>query len=364
VYDRHFTDCLSVQADVAARIARSLAVELLPEQPLRPSHHVGAYQAYLKGRYYSNKPGDEGLDQAIFYFDQARESDPEFAAAYADLARARTAQAEYYTAVPRDVLGRAREDALRALKLDPHLSNAHLAHANIVRMLDWDWVAAEEGYRQAIALNPSSEGAHRWYGSLLLALGRHSEALREGQRAVELDPLCLVVGNSVAWSHYVVGDYEAAIGVCRHVLGMDPRFLRSRRVLAAALLQLGRSAEAVAELESAATGAPEDPVLLCWLAHAKAVRGDCAVASVLLQAVERMRERRFVPAYHLALAHMGLDRKDDVFNLLDRACEERDPALLNVALDHRFEPLRDDARFTKVLERLRLPAMSFPWIHR
>ncbi len=355
VYDRHLTDCLSVQADVAARIAGSLAVELLPEQPLRPSHHVGAYQAYLKGRYYWNKPGDEGLEQAIFYFDQARESDPEFAAAYADLARARTAQAEYYTAVPRDVLGRAREDALRALELDPHLSDAHLAHANIVRMLDWDWAAAEAGYRQAIALNSSSEGAHRWYGSLLLALGRESEALSEAQRAVDLDPLCLVVGNSVAWGHYVVGDYEAAVGACRRVLGMDARFLRSRRVLSAALLQLGRSAEAVAELESAATVTPEDPVLLCWLAHAKAVRGDCAVASVLLQALERLRERRFVPAYHLALAHMGLGRKDDVLNLLDRACEERDPSLLNVGLDHRFEPLRGDPRFAKLMERLRLP---------
>jgi tetratricopeptide (TPR) repeat protein len=354
VYDRHLTDCLSVQADVAARIAGSLAVELLPEQPLRPSHHVGAYQAYLKGRYYWNKPGDEGLEQAIFYFDQARESDPEFAAAYADLARSRTAQAEYYTGVPRDVLGLARRDALRALELDPHLSDAHLAHANIVRMLDWDWAAAEAGYQQAIALNPSSEGAHRWYGSLLLFLGRHSDSLREAQRAVELDPLCLVVGNSVAWGHYVVGDYEAAIGACRRVLDMDARFLRSRRVLAAALLQLGRASEAVAELESAATVTPEDPVLLCWLAHAKAVKGDCAVASVLLQALERLRERRFVPAYHLALAHMGLGREDDVFTLLEQACEERDPALPNIVLDHRFEPLRDDARFLKLRQRLRL----------
>ena len=72
----------------------------MPEQPVRPSRDVAAYQAYLKGRYYWNKPGDEGLDQAIFYFDQARESDPEFAAAYADLARARPPAPEYYTVVP------------------------------------------------------------------------------------------------------------------------------------------------------------------------------------------------------------------------------------------------------------------------
>ena len=354
VYERHLTDTLSVQADVAARIAESLAMELLPEQPVRPSHDVAAYQAYLMGRYYWNKPGDEGLDQAIVHFDQARESDPEFAAAYADLARSRTAQAEYYSAVPQVVLDRARQDALRALELDPHLSDAHLAHANVIRMLDWNWEGAEAGYRQAIALNPSSEGAHRWYGSLLLALGRNSEALCELRRAVELDPLCLVVGTTAAWVHYIVGDYDAAIESCRRVMKLDGRFLPSRRVLAATLIQLDRSAEAVVELESAATWAPEDPVLLAWLAHAKALRGDCAVAAVLVQALERLGRHRFVPAYHLALAQVGLGRTNEAFALLDRACEQRDPALVDVALDPRFAPLRSDPRFASLLDRLRL----------
>jgi TolB-like protein len=354
VYDRHLTDCLSVQADVAARIAASLALELMPEQPQRASRDVAAYQTYLKGRYYWNLPGDQGLGQAIFYFDQARVSDPEFAAAYADLARAHTARAEYYTIVPRAALETARPIALRALELDPYLSHAHLALANIRGMLDWDWAAAEAGFRQAAALNPSSDGAHRWYALLLAGLGRHTEALREARRARELDPLCLVVGTSAAWIQYVTGDCEGAIATCRNVMDMDPRFPPSRRVLGAALLQLGRAAEAVAELESAAAEAPEDPVLLAWLAHAKAVVGDCGVASVLLQALDRLRLKRFVPAYHLALPHVALGRTDEAFALLDQACDERDPALVNVALDPRFEPLRGDARFAQLLERLRL----------
>src|SRR5690242_7130641 len=87
VYERNLTDCLTVQAEVAARIAQSLAVELLPEQPVQPSHNAAAYQTYLKGRYYWNLPGDQGFEQAIVYFGQACESDPTFAAAHADLAR-------------------------------------------------------------------------------------------------------------------------------------------------------------------------------------------------------------------------------------------------------------------------------------
>ena len=354
VYERSLTDCLTVQAEVAARIAQSLAVELLPEQPVQPSHDAAAYQTYLKGRYYWNLPGDQGFPQAIEYFKQACESDPMFAAAHADLARTHTARAEYYNLVPRIALETARPIAERALELDPHLAQAHLAIANIRAMLDWDWEAAEAGFRQAIALNPSSDGAHRWYGLLLAGLGRSSEAVREVQRAYELDPLCLVTGTSHAWTHYMAGDYGAAIDLCRDVMGMQRHFTPAWRVLGASLLQMGREAEGVAELEAAAAMASTDPVLLAWLAHAKAVRGECGVARKILAALDDVRRERFVPAYHVALAHVGLGEADEAFRQLDTACEERDPAIVNLKGDPRFDPIRGDPRFSDLLNRVHL----------
>ena len=354
VYERDLTDYLSVQAEVASRIAQSLAVELLPEQPVQPSHDVAAYQTYLKGRYYWNLPGDQGFPQAINFFEQASAADPTFAAAHADLARAHTARAEYYNLVPRQALETARPIAERALQLDPHLSHAHLAVANIRAMLDWDWDAAETGFKQAIALNPSSDGAHRWYGLLLAGLGRAPDAVREAQRARELDPLCLVVGTSAAWTQFMAGDYEAAIDTCRIVLDMKQHFPPATRVLGASLMQMGRAAEGIAEMEAAAANAPANPVLLAWLAHAKATRGECGVAKTILEAVERLRSQRFVPSYHLALAHVALGDADAAFALLDRACDERDPMLVMVAGDPRFEPIHGDARFTALTSRLRL----------
>jgi TolB-like protein/Flp pilus assembly protein TadD len=354
VYERNLTDCLLVQAEVAARIARSLAVELLPEQPVRVSHDVGAYQTYLKGRYYWNLPGDQGFEQAIVYFEQACATDPDFAAAHADLARTHTGQAEYYNVNPRVALEKARPIAERALKLDPHLSHAHLAVANVKAMLDWDWRGAEDGFRQAIALNPSSDGAHRWYGTLLAGLGRTSEAVRESQRARELDPLCFVVGTSDAWTKFMAGDYAAAIEAARAIMELNARFTPAWRVLGASMIQMGRTAEGITELEAAAAMAPEDPVLLAWLAHAKATRGECGVASALVDALERLKARRYVPAYHVALAHVGLGNMNQAIALLEQSCEERDPALINLGLDPRFDRLRGDARFGSILERLHL----------
>ena len=354
VYERNLTDCLSVQAEVAARIARSLAVELLPEQPIQPSHDAAAYQTYLKGRYYWSLPGDQGFEEAIAYFSQACASDPTFAAAHADLARTHTARAEYYNLVPRVALETARPIAERALQLDPHLSHAHLAVANIRAMLDWDWEAAEAGFCQAIALNPSSDGAHRWYGLLLAGLGRSSESVRESQRAREMDPLCLVVGTSDAWTRYMAGDYQTAIDICRYVMDTKPHFTPAWRVLGASLMQMGRPAEGIAELEAAAAVATTDPVLLAWLAHAKAVRGECGVARTIVAALDRLRQERFVPSYHVAIARVGLEEADEAFHLLDAACEERDPALVNLKRDPRFDPIRRDPRFARLLARVRL----------
>jgi Flp pilus assembly protein TadD len=248
----------------------------------------------------------------------------------------------------------ARPIADRALELDPHLAHAHLAVANIRAMLDWDWEAAEAGFRQAMALNPSSDGGHRWCGILLAGLGRLSEAVREVQRARELDPLCLVTGTSDAWTRYIAGDYETAIDLCRYVMDMQRHFTPAWRVLGVSLIQMGRVAEGVAELEAAAAIASTDPVLLAWLAHAKAIRGDCGVARTILTALDRLRSERFVPAYHLALAHVGLGDADEAFRQLDVACEERDPALINLNRDPRFDPIRQDARFSVLVNRVRL----------
>jgi len=137
-------------------------------------------------------------------------------------------------------------------------------------------------------------------------------------------------------------------------MDMQRLFTPAWRVLGASLIQMGRVAEGVSELEAAAAIASTDPVLLAWLAHAKAICGDCAVARTILGALDRLRSERFVPAYHLALAHVGLGAADEAFRQLDVACEERDPALINLNRDPRFDPIRSDARFGRLLARVHL----------
>ena len=225
------------------------------------------------------------------------------------------------------------------------LYEAHLALAETQRMLDFDWSTAEASYLKALALNPSSESAHRAYALLLSALGRHREAVRESDRAIELDPLCLVVGGSAAWVAYAAGDYPAAIEIARNTIDMDPEFVRARRVLAAAYLQSGRHDEAVQELETSAA-LTDHPILLAWLAH---VRADHRPHARRRSRSSRACSRRtgYRQHYALAVAYVGLGRMDDAFDALDIACLDRDPLLAHIAVEPRFEPLRGDPRFRR-----------------
>jgi TolB-like protein len=352
MYDRHLIQCLTVQSDVAAQIARALAAELVPDERARTTTAASAaYQAYLKGRYFWNKAEDQAIDQAIAYYEEALSLDASFGPAAAALARARIARAEHYLELPRLALASAREAAERALEIDGSLYEAHLALAETQRMLDFDWTGAEASYLKALALNPSSESAHRAYALLLSALGRHREAVRESDRAIELDPLCLVVGGAAAWVAYASGDYPAAIEIARNTIDMDPEFVRARRVLAAAYLQSGRIADAVQELEASAA-LTDHPVLLAWLAHARAITGRTHDAQNIV--ARMLTQDGYRQHYALAIAYVGLEKIDEAFEELAVACLDRDPLLSHIAVEPRFDHLRSDPRFTALLTRMNL----------
>ena len=355
-YERQLGDTLSVQADVAARIARSLATELAGGSEPRPSRTPApaAYQAYLKGRYYWNKSGAEGLEDAVTFYQQALAASADFGAAHAALARAYIARAEYYTAPPRENLLLARAAARRSLELDPSLYEGHMAAGDTLRMLDFDWTGAEDAYRQAIGLNPSFESAHRSYAVLLGIHGRHAEAVRASERACELDPLCLVVGSTAAWVRFAAGDYDAVVEHCRNTLDMSPDFIPARRLLAVAYLLSGQPGRAITELDTALAATGADPLILSWFAHARAVTGAHAAGAELLAQARALTGRRHVSSYHLALAHTGLGDPDSAFAALDQAWLDRDPALPAVVLDPRFDPLRGDTRYAELRQRLGL----------
>ena len=364
-YDRRLEESLLLQSDVAARVARSLAVELMPDRREALSRvkprHSDAYQAYLKGRFHWNRTGDEGLKTALAYYARALEMDPNFAAAHAGMARGLVALADFSHQPGLSVLKQARAAALRSLELDPDIADAHVALAEVDKALDWNWAGAETHYRAAIALVPSS-CAHRTYSRFMTAMSRFEEARLEADRACEIDPMCLAVNTNSAWVHYTAGQFDASIDWCRNTLELEPGYVVARRLLGAAYVAAGMHDEGIAELDNACRAAAQNDsvcgggsVSLAWLAQAKAVAGRPQEARDVLEHLAGLNGDCYVPAYHMALAYAGLGDKDAAFAHLARACDERDPAVIHLTVEPRLIPLREDPRFAVLTARLGLP---------
>jgi TolB-like protein/tetratricopeptide (TPR) repeat protein len=353
-YDRTMADCLAVQAEVATEIATALAMELLPAPAEKWSgtHHPGAYQAFLRARFNWNKSADSGLVDAITGYDESIALDPSYGKAYSGRARARLALCDYYRVEPKGALEAARVDARRALEIDPGDAEAHLVIGEVERTLDWNWSGAEAAYRAALAANPNNEAAHRYYAVALAARGR-PESVALGDRACALDPLCLVVNAAAASVHYLRGDYQSAVRRYRHILEMEPRHVIARRGLSACLVQLGEFDDAI-DLLTSHDRVREDPVSKAWMGHALAVSGSKTAAEAIVSELLGAQERRFVPAFHVAVLYAGLGNVDAAFHHLDHACDARDPSLDTIGVEPRFKLLRGDRRYQHLLERVKL----------
>jgi TolB-like protein/Tfp pilus assembly protein PilF len=352
-YDRRLADCLAVQMEVASEIAQALTHEILP--PLPPScctRNERAYEAYLTGRFHWNKPGDQGLLDALARFDEAIALDATFARAHSARARVYLSMADHYRMDPTDALRLARAAAEQALALDSTDAESWVAIGEARRVLDWDWSGALAAYRKGLALNPNSEVAHRYY-VWFLGLRQPAEALAAADRAYDLDPLCLSMLTYVAAVRYFAQDFGTSLMRCCQALAMEPSFEPAMRLAAAVLVQLGRHDEAVHQFEAAPERALS-PVSMAWKAHALAAGGHRDRARDMLRKIERPGKTHVASDYHRSLVHVGLGDHDAAFALLARAFEHRDPWLEAMNVEPRFDPLRGDPRFDALRSRLRL----------
>src|ERR1043166_9947683 len=171
----------------------------------------GAHKHYLKGRFFWKKCSKKSLEKSLDCFHQALAIAPGYAAAYAGLADSYFRLSTSYWP-PKDAYPKAMEAVLKALDLDETLAEAHAVLGIIKKRCDWDWVAARKAFERAIEINPDYPTAHQWYGNYLDSLGRFDDALREKNRALELDPLSLSIHVSLGTTYWMMGKAPEAMG--------------------------------------------------------------------------------------------------------------------------------------------------------
>jgi tetratricopeptide (TPR) repeat protein len=245
---------------------------------------------------------------------------------------------------------KARAAALRALKLDERLPEAHTALAVIAQNFDWDWPTAEKEYRRAIQLNPNYATGHHWYAECLALQGRFDEAFREIATARQLDPLSLIIATDYGALLFFARQYDRAIEQFRSVLEMEPNFPRAH-MLAVVYAQKGLFAEALADVKTWDRGNPWSWAMIAYISGRA---GDQAPAKLALEHLRRLKQRDAVDSLCFAVAYIGMGNNDKALVWLRKAYLEHSSSLSALKVEPTYDPLRGDPRFQDLVRRVGL----------
>jgi TolB-like protein/tetratricopeptide (TPR) repeat protein len=360
IYDRKLTDIFAVESDIAKTIADALQAKLTGSEKqmmaAQPTSDTVAYELYHKGRSLWGKRTGDNIPKAIAFFEQAIARDPNYALAYAGLASAYILSPFYTGADRREAGSKAKEAALKALRLDPNLAEAHAALGKVLFFSEIDLAGATREYKRAIELKPNDADAHHWFSNdSLAALGQFDEAIAEGKRSVELDPLSIVINADLGETFFYARRFDESVAQLRKTLEIDPTSFYAHYNLGIALQAKGDLSGAITEYEKAKQ-LSDNPAVATFWAQAKAHAGDKDAARRMLSELDQISQHREVVGYLRALLYLSLNNKDEALRWLEQGYEERDGSnICWINVDPLLDPLRGDPRFEALVQKVIAP---------
>jgi len=356
-YDRNLDDIFAVQSEIARQVAEKLSVKILPqERKIIEKEHTRnpeAYLLYLRGRHYWSKRNKEGLLNAINYFERAIALDPNFALAYSGLADTYHLMADYWF-MPREVVGPlSKRNASKAVELDDLSPEAHTSLA-VALVKEYDWAAGERQFQRALELNPNYATAHHWYADYLLGFRRFNEALGEGLRAEQLDPLSPITRVFVGACFFLMKQLDLAQQKQEKTLEIWPDFSPAWVQLAIVHNTQGRYEELARDLDKMSSLGAQPNLLKPFRGILLAGLGRSDEARTILREMSETYsvDKLEVPFISLCLM---LGEHEKAVQVALAAYEIRSDVLATIASDFNFENIRRDPRVQEVLKKIGLP---------
>ncbi len=358
-YERDLSDVLALQGEVAQAIAQEIQIKLTPREEARlaKTQRVDpkAYEAYLKGRHQWNQRNDESMLRSLEYFREAIGLDPGWPTAHVGLADAYNVLGYFGALAPADCFPKAKAAALAALQIDEGLAQAHAAVAYSQHYYEWDWRAADRSFARALELNEGDAYIQLFYMNFFSAMGRHADATRMIDRALELDPLSMIINTAVGWTRFFAGDFEQAVRLMRRSAEIFPEFLPARVWFSLGLEQHGLLEEALAQAERGSLIGGRVPAVLAALGRAYARLGRIEEADAVVRELHELSKRRYVSPYDIAVVFEALNRPGEALDQLERAYAGRANFLALMKVDPRLNKLRAEPRFQDLERRMAFP---------
>lgn len=358
-FDRKKQNLIQVQKDVARAVVKQFQSEeqfaALRKSNQRARENVTAYNLTLRGRHHLSRRTEASLMRAVELFERALEEDAHYASAHAGLADAYGLLTHYGIIPPAEAWTKAASYAASAVLLDDTLAESHTTLAHVRSTQDWDWKGAEHEFQRAIKLDPQSATARHWYAmSCLAPLGRLNEALEQILLAQALDPTSSIVARDVSMVYYYRREFDAALVQHEQTVDLDPHFALSYWTLGLIHKQSGALDKAIAAFEQALELSPESPRMHAALARSYAISGEQQKAIRIRNDLLEKAANRYVSPFEISCIQFALNETKDAFEWLSKACDDRCFDVVNLKIDPRFDSVRDDPRFSAIVDRLGL----------
>jgi adenylate cyclase len=361
-YDRKLTDIFAIQSELAISIAGALRAELSADerQKLRDhakediAPHPQAYEAYLRGRFHLHQHTPEGLSQALRYFEQALEIDPDYTLALGAIADTWGARTHVGLVPPRDAYAIVRDRVQKAFELDDTLPETNDWLGRLKCWFEWDWVGAEHAYKRAMALRANYPDAPMMYSVLLNVMKRWDEAALEAGRAIELDPLNPLFQWANALPPLFLRQYDHALEQLAKVLQLEPGFLIARLWIWTVLHRQERYEEALANVTKYFEALGDHEVLAA-VADGARQNGYRQAMRAAAEVLGRRYGTRYVPPVLVARAFASANDSGQAMQWLEKGYTERDFNMIFLAIDPTWDALRANAGFLDLVRRMQLP---------
>ena len=356
-YKRQFADIFAIEDELSTEISRRLRLRFTPEEQSlltrRQTESPGAYQLYLRGRYFWNKRTIEGMRQALIYFEQAVETDQSYSRAYTGLADCMSMLAIYGALDARQAYPRAKAAQENALQIDPASAEAHASRGFSLLLFDGRFREAEDAFRRACAINPAYPSAHQWLGFTLGLTRRLEEARAEMKVAQELDPFSASINTTAVWPIYWAGLFDEAIEGFRAAAELHPGYWVAHYYVGLSYAHKGEYGRGLLALQHAAEIGDS-----IWryqgLGFVFAQAGETRQARDVLTKLQEIGRHQYVPPIYSAAVYAGLGETDLALECLDRAARERNWQFIWLHVDRFWDGLRGDPRFQKLQQKLEL----------
>jgi serine/threonine-protein kinase len=357
-YDRQLADVFALQDEIAQTIVATLRAKSFGDVPSRRQKRytdsMTAYALYLRGRHAWNKRTNEGVAEAIEFFEQAIEADPQYALAYTGLSDAYALHVDYRSVPVHEGFARAREYAERALAIDETLAEAHTSLGWVLFIYEWKWAEAARQLQRAIELDHRYATAHQWYAALLAARGEMQEALIEAHTAQDLDPNSVSARRSLGYMYYYARRYGRARYHVKRALTLAPTAEETYRVLGLIHVMEGKPREAEVVLRDALSLPGVGSYTQATLGYALGRAGRKREAREILDQLQARAQQHYVSPVAFATVNLGIGEYEDALSWAERSCDERRGWLAYMDVNPILDPLRGRPRFERLRRRMGL----------